>query len=97
MYDFINTTSWDADIFGQSILAYIQWLEEFLRQYFSGVYWLHCFCGHGFLLMVVNYFNFKGVSVFPTKAYSPLFVNPDTVLALPVSCQLFQLVSWWYP
>jgi hypothetical protein len=33
--------------------------------------------------MVVNYLNFKGISVFPTKAYSPLFVNPDTVLALP--------------
>ena len=39
----------------------------------------------GFLLMVINYFNLKGVSLVPAKAYSPLIVNPDAVLTLPVA------------
>jgi len=35
--------------------------------------------------MVVDDFDIVGISLFPTKAESPLIVNLDTVLTLPIS------------
>jgi hypothetical protein len=37
--------------------------------------------------MIIHDFNIKSVAVFPSKADSPLVIDPDTVLALPMSSQ----------
>ena len=45
--------------------------------------------------MVVHNFNIHGIAVHPDEAYSPLIVDPDTVLSFSVSPQRFQSVRWW--
>jgi hypothetical protein len=97
MDDLVDTTSRHVDVFGQPVLAYVEWFKKFLKQYLSRMHWFHYFCGHEFLLMIINHFNLKGVPLFPMKAYTPLLVNPDAILAAPISYQFFQLVPRWYP
>ena len=43
--------------------------------------------------MVVNDLNIECASIFPTEAYPPSFVDPDTVLTLPVPFQSFQMIA----
>ena len=35
--------------------------------------------------MVIDNLNIMGMTIFPDKTYAPLIINPDTVLAFPVS------------
>jgi len=45
--------------------------------------------------MIINDLDIERVSVPPLEAYAPLLINPDTVLALAVAFQRFQLIRWW--
>jgi len=45
--------------------------------------------------VIIRDFNFKGIVNTPYKTDSILIVDADAVLALPISVQLFQLVSGW--
>jgi len=47
--------------------------------------------------MIIDDLNIPGVSVLPLKANSPFLVNSDTVLALSVPRQSFQMIGWRYP
>jgi hypothetical protein len=46
-------------------------------------------------MMIVHYFYLVSVSATPFETNPPLFIHPDTVLASPVSGQLFQPVGRW--
>ncbi|SRR6266571_9573729 len=48
-------------------------------------------------LMIIYYFNFVRISVHPFETDSPLLVDADAVLSLPVAFQRFQPVSRWNP
>jgi len=45
--------------------------------------------------MVVHDFNVNGIAIHPSKAYSPLIVDPNAVLSFSVSPQRFQPVRRW--
>jgi hypothetical protein len=47
--------------------------------------------------VVIDNLNISSLTGFPAKDDSPLVINSDTVLSLPVSGELFQPVSWRYP
>lgn len=42
--------------------------------------------------MIVNDLDIERVSVFPLEADAPLLIDPDTVLALAIAFQRFQLI-----
>jgi hypothetical protein len=44
-------------------------------------------------LMIVNNFHVVSISVVPMKADSPLIVDPNAVLTVPVAVKLLQSVS----
>jgi hypothetical protein len=44
--------------------------------------------------MIVYDLDIIGVSLIPTEADTPLFVDPDTVLSLPISGQFLKAISW---
>jgi hypothetical protein len=44
--------------------------------------------------MIIYYLNFKGVSLFPPEANSPLLVYTNTVLTAPVAGELLEAVAW---
>jgi hypothetical protein len=44
--------------------------------------------------MVVNYLHILGALRSPHKANSPLIVDADAVLPLPISLQSFELIAW---
>jgi hypothetical protein len=44
--------------------------------------------------MVVNDLDLFGTALRPDKAYPPLLVDPNAVLARPVAPQGFQVVGW---
>ncbi len=39
--------------------------------------------------MIIHYFNFARMSVQPFETNSPLLVNPDAVLPLPIAFERF--------
>ena len=45
--------------------------------------------------MVVYDFNIRSLAFIPVEAYPPLFVDTDTELSFPISCQPFKLVIGW--
>jgi hypothetical protein len=45
--------------------------------------------------MVVHDFNINGITIYPDKTDSPLIVDSNTVLSLPVSTKCFQSVRQW--
>jgi hypothetical protein len=47
--------------------------------------------------VVIDNLNISSLTGFPAKDDSPLVINSETVLSLPVSGELFQPVSWRYP
>src|SRR4030095_5914434 len=47
------------------------------------------------ILMVVHYFYLLRVACPPKKADSPLVINPDAMLTLPISLQCFKSVRGW--
>ena len=44
--------------------------------------------------MVVHNLNFKGIGVNPAEADSPLVVDPNAALPLPITCQGLQTIAW---
>jgi len=44
--------------------------------------------------MIVYDLDIIGVSLIPTEADTPLFVDPDTVLSFPISGQFLKAISW---
>ncbi len=45
--------------------------------------------------MIINDFNIKEIIAFSPKANPVLIIDPNAVLSLPVSIQLFQPVGRW--
>ena len=45
--------------------------------------------------MIVDYLYFVSIAARPAETYTPLIVNPDTMLASPVAGQFFESISWW--
>ena len=45
--------------------------------------------------MVIYNLDLVGIAILPHKANPPLIVNPNTVLALPVTMQLLQSIGRW--
>ena len=54
------------------------------------------FC-HGSILMVINDLHVISIALAPFKTNAPLVVDANTVLALTVARQFFEVVGWWYP
>ena len=46
--------------------------------------------------MVVDNLNIKGIPVFPSKADTPLIVDPDAVLSRSITSQGLQTVAGWH-
>ncbi len=46
--------------------------------------------------MIIDNFNIIDISRFPSEAYPPLIVNPNTQLPLSVPFETFQLIRWRY-
>jgi len=44
--------------------------------------------------MIVYNFNIVSVSLAPTEADTPLVIDPNAVLPLPVSSQFLKAISW---
>lgn len=44
--------------------------------------------------MIIHDFYVIGVTIDPFEAYSPLIVDPDTVLPCPVPAELLQPICW---
>ena len=98
--DRVNTASIHANCLGQPILGDLQWAEKFLIENLTRVYgsqipvavrrrFIHLF--ESFSLsdipgsVVIHDLDLIGVPLAPDKAYSPLFVDADTVLALTIT------------
>jgi len=47
--------------------------------------------------MVVDDFDIGRSSLIPNETYSPLVIDPDRILALPVSLERFEAVTRWNP
>ncbi|GLE65394.1 hypothetical protein VNPA120719_53350 [Pseudomonas aeruginosa] len=45
--------------------------------------------------MVINYFDFFGTRIRPDETDTPLVIDPDAMLARPLSLQRLQAVSRW--
>lgn len=45
--------------------------------------------------MVINYFDFFGTRIRPDETDTPLVIDPDAMLARPLSLQRLQPVSRW--
>ncbi|NGX60635.1 MAG: hypothetical protein K940chlam9_00101 [Chlamydiae bacterium] len=45
--------------------------------------------------MIIDDFYIFGASNNPTKDYSVLAVNPNTVLMLSITTQFFEVITWW--
>ena len=45
--------------------------------------------------VVIDYFNIVGIAFMPPEADSPLVIDPDAMLPLPISFQLLKTVSRW--
>ena len=45
--------------------------------------------------MVIHEFDIMSISTTPDEADSPLVIDPDAMLPLPISFQRLQAVSWW--
>jgi hypothetical protein len=43
--------------------------------------------------VIIGHFNVECVSIFPSKAKSPLLIDTDTVLALPVARKSLQSIA----
>jgi hypothetical protein len=43
--------------------------------------------------MIIGNFNLCGISIHPRKAYSPLVIDPDTVLAFTLTIQCFKPIN----
>jgi hypothetical protein len=43
--------------------------------------------------MIVNNLNFKSITVSPNETNAILIVNPDTVLAFPITLQGFKAIT----
>jgi hypothetical protein len=46
--------------------------------------------------MVINDLHVIGIALAPFKTNTPLVVDANTVLALTVARQFFEVVGWWY-
>jgi hypothetical protein len=44
--------------------------------------------------MIVRYFHFVGIPFRPTKTYTPLVVNANAMLSLPVAREFFEAIPW---
>jgi len=44
--------------------------------------------------MIIYDFNIVSVSLAPTEADTPLVIDPNAVLSLPVSSQFLKAISW---
>jgi hypothetical protein len=56
------------------------------------------FSGHGGTpSVVIDNFNVGGMAIDPHKANSPLCIDANAMLALPVAFEGFKLVAWWQP
>jgi len=44
--------------------------------------------------VVIRYFYIEGVAVSPNEAQAELIVDPNAMLAFPVTTQLLQPVAW---
>ena len=47
--------------------------------------------------MIVGDLDVVGVALSPAKAHSPLIVDADAVLSVPLARELLQLIAWWNP
>src|ERR1700694_649064 len=45
--------------------------------------------------MIVDNLKVEGMAITPYKTDSPLVVNANRVLSLPIASQCLQLVPWW--
>jgi hypothetical protein len=53
------------------------------------------FC-HGSILVVINDLRVIDVAIAPFKTNAPLVVDANTILALTIAEQFFEVISWWY-
>jgi len=85
----------DANRFGKPVLTDLHWLQKLLQKYLAGMNVWQFF--HFVLLsVVIGYLNIIGNAIIPHEANSPLLVNSDAPLAVPISGKLFETIRRWY-
>jgi len=89
----IDSSWWNADILGQTILADPQRDEKFFQKDFAWVDWSWLPSWHGFTSMIVNNLDLIGVAGVPAKTNSPLIIDPNTVLAPAISVELLKAIA----
>jgi hypothetical protein len=45
--------------------------------------------------VIIDDFHVAGISTLPAEADPPLVVDPNAVLALSVTAELFKVIRWW--
>jgi hypothetical protein len=84
-YDFPYAPLRHPDRLGKSVLGNAHGPQEVLVQYFARVHRGHVSFHAASPLMVINYFNFIGITAIPSEANSPLVIDPDRPLTRPVA------------
>jgi hypothetical protein len=90
MDDLVYPARRDGYVVREPVLRYSERFEKFLKQYFAGMDRRQSFLIHKTLLMVVNYLDLERVAFMPAKTYSPLLVDPNTMLDLSFAFQFFK-------
>jgi hypothetical protein len=83
-HDTPNPLCWHADLLGEPVLRNLHGLEELFGQELARSYGV-MLAHRPFSSMVINDLDVFGTCCGPAEADTPLVVDPDAVLALPIA------------
>lgn len=87
LHDFIDAPGRDADVFSHPVFRKTEGDQEVLAENFAGMNGGVCFHGGS---VVIDDFDIVRAVRFPNKTETPLVIDTDGVLALPVALEGFQ-------
>lgn len=99
IHQLVDSLVGHMDAIRQIPLGNTHWIEEFLQKHFAWMRWL-AMCRYSYhrslpLLVVIHNFYVTWTTFGPSKANPVLLVDPNTVLAAPVTRELFQSIAGW--
>ena len=95
MNDFINPARRNAKFPPEQVLTYLQWSHELFLEDLTRMY-RGRFLSHSTLLVIVDYLNIKCVTPSPYEADTPLIVDPNAMLSLPVALENLKSIPGWH-
>ncbi len=92
--DLVNARNGNSDFASQTILADSHRLHELLEQDHTRMDWGKLLHRHSHLLsVIVDHLNVESVASFPTKADTPLVVDPDAVLTPTITPERLKTIT----